>query len=105
MLPPLPQKPVTFFRQVLSLCEYRELLDHPLAAEIYPTDAIEVCVPTAAAERQLQLAWLLGLSSRRRGRPRGKQASPALLTFARTSLNPRGPCSAPATTWKTFRGG
>jgi hypothetical protein len=40
-----PQKPVTFFRQVLSLCEYRELLDNPLAAQIYPPDAIEVRVP------------------------------------------------------------
>lgn len=37
----LGQKPITFFRQVLSLCEYRELLDNELAAQIYPPDAIE----------------------------------------------------------------
>lgn len=36
------QKPVTFFRQVLSLCEYPELLEHPATADIYPPDAIEV---------------------------------------------------------------
>jgi hypothetical protein len=42
--PSFLQKPITFFRQVLSLCEYRELLDNELAAQIYPPDAIEVCV-------------------------------------------------------------
>ncbi|KAL4855137.1 Alanine aminotransferase 2 [Chlorella vulgaris] len=38
---PFDKKPITFFRQVLSLCEYRELLDNELAAQIYPPDAIE----------------------------------------------------------------
>lgn len=36
------QKPITFFRQVLSLCEYPELMEHPGAAAIYPPDAIAV---------------------------------------------------------------
>ncbi|KAL4426056.1 hypothetical protein ABPG77_007852 [Micractinium sp. CCAP 211/92] len=36
----LGQKPITFFRQVLSLCEYPELINHPAAADIYPPDAI-----------------------------------------------------------------
>lgn len=36
------QKPVTFFRQVLSLCEYPELLEHPAAADIYPADVVAV---------------------------------------------------------------
>ncbi|PRW60642.1 alanine aminotransferase 2 [Chlorella sorokiniana] len=36
----LGQKPITFFRQVLSLCEYPALLEHPAAADIYPPDAI-----------------------------------------------------------------
>lgn len=39
------QKPITFFRQVLSLCEYPELINHPAAADIYPPDAIAVSVP------------------------------------------------------------
>ncbi|KAL4421585.1 hypothetical protein ABPG75_010876 [Micractinium tetrahymenae] len=36
----LGQKPISFFRQVLSLCEYPELMEHPAAADIYPPDAI-----------------------------------------------------------------
>ncbi|PSC68925.1 alanine aminotransferase 2 [Micractinium conductrix] len=37
----LGQKSMTFFRQVLSLCEYPALLDHPASKEIYPPDVIE----------------------------------------------------------------
>lgn len=36
----LGQQPITFFRQVLALCQYPALLDHPNAASIFPADAI-----------------------------------------------------------------
>eukprot|EP01087_Luapelamoeba_hula_P002861 TRINITY_DN1265_c0_g1_i1.p1 TRINITY_DN1265_c0_g1~~TRINITY_DN1265_c0_g1_i1.p1 ORF type:complete len:559 (-),score=94.40 TRINITY_DN1265_c0_g1_i1:27-1703(-) len=37
----LQQKPLTFFRQVLSLMEYPDILDNPAAAALYPIDAME----------------------------------------------------------------
>ncbi|KAH8927683.1 putative alanine aminotransferase [Atractiella rhizophila] len=37
----LGQKPITWIRQIASLVEYPELIDHPLAKEIYPEDALE----------------------------------------------------------------
>lgn len=37
----LGQPPLTFFRQVISLLEYPQLLDHPDAQRIFPRDAIE----------------------------------------------------------------
>lgn len=37
----LDQKPITFWRQVISLLEYPELMDHPLASQIYPSDTVE----------------------------------------------------------------
>lgn len=36
----LDQRPITFWRQVISLCEYPDLLGHPLVDRIYPPDAI-----------------------------------------------------------------
>ena len=36
----LGQKPITFLRQVLALCDYPELMDGPAAA-VFPSDAIE----------------------------------------------------------------
>jgi hypothetical protein len=39
---PALQKPITFFRQVLSLCEYPALMEHEAASQIYPPDAIKV---------------------------------------------------------------
>lgn len=36
----LDQRPITFWRQVISLCEYTDLLGHPLVDRIYPPDAI-----------------------------------------------------------------
>lgn len=36
----LGQKPVTFFRQVLSLCDYPELIEHEAASQIFPSDVI-----------------------------------------------------------------
>eukprot|EP00286_Rhodomonas_abbreviata_P002652 CAMPEP_0181346598 /NCGR_PEP_ID=MMETSP1101-20121128/33413_1 /TAXON_ID=46948 /ORGANISM="Rhodomonas abbreviata, Strain Caron Lab Isolate" /LENGTH=509 /DNA_ID=CAMNT_0023458721 /DNA_START=105 /DNA_END=1634 /DNA_ORIENTATION=+ len=36
----LNQKPVTYFRQVLSLMDYPEMSDHPAVTQIYPADAI-----------------------------------------------------------------
>ena len=39
----LDQKPITFFRQVVSLCEYPELLDgkhEAVVSKLYPTDAV-----------------------------------------------------------------
>lgn len=36
----LGQKPITYFRQVLALCEYRELLENPLADQIFPSDVL-----------------------------------------------------------------
>ncbi len=35
----LEQKPLTFLRQVLALCQYPDLLSH--AAELFPPDVIE----------------------------------------------------------------
>lgn len=49
-----PQKPITFFRQVLSLCEYPELMSHPAAADIYPPDAVAVGAPPRQQSRDLQ---------------------------------------------------
>lgn len=37
----LGQKPITFWRQVISLLEYPELMENPLAQQIYPADTIE----------------------------------------------------------------
>mmetsp|Transcript_16381 Transcript_16381/g.40841 ORF Transcript_16381/g.40841 Transcript_16381/m.40841 type:complete len:490 (-) Transcript_16381:295-1764(-) len=37
----LGQKPITYFRQVLSLCEYPELLQHPQVAQLFPIDVID----------------------------------------------------------------
>jgi aspartate/methionine/tyrosine aminotransferase len=37
----LQQKPITFFRQVLSCMEYPALLDHPAAGQIYPQDVLQ----------------------------------------------------------------
>lgn len=47
----LGQKPMTFFRQVLSLCEYQDLMEHELAPQIYPPDVIAV--------RGVEAAWHL----------------------------------------------
>ncbi|KAL4445721.1 hypothetical protein ABPG77_008920, partial [Micractinium sp. CCAP 211/92] len=35
------QKPVTFVRQVLSLCQWPELLDQPQAAQTFPPDVLQ----------------------------------------------------------------
>lgn len=37
----LDQKPITFWRQVISLLEYPELMTHPLADKIYPSDVLD----------------------------------------------------------------
>lgn len=37
----LGQKPITFFRQVFSLVNYPEMIDHPGTAELFPADAID----------------------------------------------------------------
>uniref|UniRef100_A0A7S0E8I1 Aminotransferase class I/classII large domain-containing protein n=1 Tax=Hanusia phi TaxID=3032 RepID=A0A7S0E8I1_9CRYP len=37
----LKQKPVTFFRQVLALTDYPDLLDMPGCSEVFPADAIQ----------------------------------------------------------------
>eukprot|EP00878_Enallax_costatus_P033859 GHUV01037435.1.p1 GENE.GHUV01037435.1~~GHUV01037435.1.p1 ORF type:complete len:496 (+),score=103.97 GHUV01037435.1:60-1547(+) len=37
----LGQKPITYLRQVLSLCEYPQLLDHPQIGNLFPSDVIE----------------------------------------------------------------
>ncbi|GFH09772.1 aminotran_1_2 domain-containing protein, partial [Haematococcus lacustris] len=37
----LGQKPITYFRQVLALCEYPPLLDHPQVAQLFPSDVRE----------------------------------------------------------------
>ena len=37
----LGQKPITYNRQVLSLCTAPFLLDHPKVTELYPQDAID----------------------------------------------------------------
>lgn len=36
----LQQKPITFFRQVLALVDYPQLIDHPSSPAIFPPDAI-----------------------------------------------------------------
>ncbi len=36
----LGQKPITFVRQMLSLLDYPQLLDHELCSSIYPADVI-----------------------------------------------------------------
>ncbi len=36
----LGQKPITFFRQVLALCQYPDLLNSPAASQLFPADAI-----------------------------------------------------------------
>mmetsp|Transcript_18252 Transcript_18252/g.39287 ORF Transcript_18252/g.39287 Transcript_18252/m.39287 type:complete len:505 (+) Transcript_18252:254-1768(+) len=36
----LGQKPITYFRQVLALCECPQLLDHPHVAQLFPPDVI-----------------------------------------------------------------
>ncbi|KAL4425901.1 hypothetical protein ABPG75_009917 [Micractinium tetrahymenae] len=38
---PFTRKPITFFRQVLSLCDWPQLLDDPHAADTFPPDAIQ----------------------------------------------------------------
>jgi hypothetical protein len=43
---------------VLSLCEYRELLDHEAAKQIYPPDAIAVrAIAACAAQQVLRSHW------------------------------------------------
>eukprot|EP01100_Stratorugosa_tubuloviscum_P011756 TRINITY_DN5330_c0_g1_i1.p1 TRINITY_DN5330_c0_g1~~TRINITY_DN5330_c0_g1_i1.p1 ORF type:complete len:511 (-),score=201.43 TRINITY_DN5330_c0_g1_i1:74-1606(-) len=37
----LEQKPITFFRQVISLVEYPNLIEQPLTQQLFPPDAIE----------------------------------------------------------------
>nr|QKY15195.1 alanine aminotransferase (GPT) [Polytomella parva] len=37
----LGQKPITYFRQVLALCEYPALLENPAISQIFPSDVIE----------------------------------------------------------------
>ncbi|KAK9234012.1 pyridoxal phosphate-dependent transferase [Lipomyces kononenkoae] len=37
----MDQKPITFFRQVLSLVQYPQLMDNEFAAKIFPRDALE----------------------------------------------------------------
>lgn len=37
----LGQKPITFFRQVLSILEYPDILDSEYVSKIYPDDVIE----------------------------------------------------------------
>ncbi|KIZ01751.1 alanine transaminase [Monoraphidium neglectum] len=37
----LGQKPITYFRQVLCLCEYPELLKHPEVTALFPADVIK----------------------------------------------------------------
>ncbi|MEW5319533.1 MAG: hypothetical protein WDW38_010678 [Sanguina aurantia] len=36
----LGQKPITYFRQVLALCEFPQLLQHPQIADLFPSDVI-----------------------------------------------------------------
>lgn len=36
----LGQQPLTFFRQVLALCQYPQLMDNPAASSAFPPDAI-----------------------------------------------------------------
>ncbi|MDX1571101.1 MAG: aminotransferase class I/II-fold pyridoxal phosphate-dependent enzyme [Xanthomonadales bacterium] len=35
------QTPITFYRQVLALCDYPDLLDHPEVGKLYAPDAVE----------------------------------------------------------------
>lgn len=37
----LGQKPITFFRQVLALCQYPQLMENPAVAHVFPQDAID----------------------------------------------------------------
>lgn len=37
----LDQKPITYYRQVLSLIEYPDMLDHPEISKIFPHDSID----------------------------------------------------------------
>lgn len=37
----LGQQPITYFRQVLALCEYPPLLEHPAIADMFPSDVIK----------------------------------------------------------------
>lgn len=37
----LGQQPITYFRQVLCLCEYPQLLSHPEVSRLFPPDVIE----------------------------------------------------------------
>ena len=37
----LGQKPMTFLRQVLCLCEYPQLLQEPAALELFPSDVVQ----------------------------------------------------------------
>jgi len=59
----LKQKPITFFRQVASLCEYPELLENELVKQIYPSDAI------ARAQKLLGAIGSVGAYSHSKGVP------------------------------------
>ncbi len=37
----LGQQPITFFRQVLALCQYPALLQQPAAAALFPDDVVQ----------------------------------------------------------------
>ena len=37
----LGQKPISFFRQVIALCDFPDILDNPKVTELYPQDAID----------------------------------------------------------------
>ncbi|KAI8988935.1 pyridoxal phosphate-dependent transferase [Pilobolus umbonatus] len=62
----LQQKPITFFRQVATLCDYPELLDpknRELVSQLYPADAIE------RATRLLKSIGSVGAYSHSQGVP------------------------------------
>jgi len=59
----LEQKPITFFRQVASLCEYPDLLKSDLVTQLYPKDAI------ARAEKLLAAIGSIGAYSHSKGVP------------------------------------
>ncbi|CAD6571658.1 MAG: hypothetical protein CYPHOPRED_004531 [Cyphobasidiales sp. Tagirdzhanova-0007] len=63
----LEQKPITFFRQVASLCEYPDLLNHDLVSQIYPKDAI------ARAKKLLGAIGSIGAYSHSKGVPAIRQ--------------------------------
>jgi len=46
----LQQKPITFFRQVLALVDYPQLIEHPSSPAIFPPDAIARAREILAAE-------------------------------------------------------